>query len=61
MSVRCQYEQTEDSRVKTRLSVVVTYDIKNALIRTSSSISTGRSFNVYRNNISSLLASEDNG
>jgi len=54
VSVRCQYEQTEESTVKTRLSVVVTYNVKNALIRTSSSISIGRSFNVYRDNISSV-------
>jgi len=59
--VRCQYEQIEESRAKARLAVVVAYNVKNALIRTSSRISIGRSFNVYRDNISSVLASEDNG
>ena len=59
--MRCQYEQIEESRAKARLAVVVAYNVKNALIRTSSRISIGRSFNVYRDNISSVLASEDNG
>jgi len=55
INVRCQYEHTEASTVKTRRVAVLTYNIKNALIRIVSTISSGRLFSVYTVTTSSCV------